>query len=94
MLPISIEIRTVDGDGDALAQVEAILASKGRVLAQRVSLLVLGRDIASLNEGDVEFEVVGLSDSLDGGGTGLVLQDNKSKQPVMSDTFVQVRVRD
>lgn len=82
LLSTSIDVRTVDGDGNALAQGVAILANKGRVLAQRVSLLVLGRDLASLNEGDVEVEAVGLGDSLDGGGTRLVLQDDKSEQPV------------
>lgn len=87
MLPISIEIRTVDGDGDALAQGEAILANKGRELAQRVSLLVLCRDLANLNGGDVEVEAVGLCDSLDGGGTRLVLQDDTSEQPVIRETL-------
>lgn len=94
MLPVSINIRTVDGNSNALAQGEAILANEGRELAQRVSLLVLGRDLASLNEGDVEVEAVGLGDSLDGGGTRLVLQDDKSEQPVTKRDVTRVRVRD
>lgn len=94
LLSTSIDIRTVDGDGNALAQGEAILANKGRVLAQRVSLLVLSRDLASLNEGDVEVEVVGLGDSLDGGGTGLVLRHDKSEQPVIKRDVIRMRVRD
>lgn len=87
LLSTSIDIRTVDGDGDGLAQGKAILADEGRVLAQRVSLLVLSRGLASLNEGDVEVEVVGLGDSLDGGGTGLVLRRDKSEQPVIRKTL-------
>lgn len=94
MLSTSIDIRTVDGDGNGLAQGEAILANKGRVLAQRVSLLVLGRSLASLNEGDVEVEAVGLGDSLDGGGTRLVLQDDTSEQPVTREDVIRMRVRD
>lgn len=74
-------IRTVDGDSNALAQGKAILAEESRVLAQRVSLEVLSGGLASLNVGDVELEAVGLGDSLDGGGTRLVLQQEKSEQP-------------
>lgn len=48
---------------------------------------MLGRDLASLNKGDVEVEAVGLGDSLDGRGTGLVLQDDKSEQPVIKETL-------
>jgi hypothetical protein len=91
---MSIDIRTVDGDSNALAQGKAILADEGRVLAKRVSLLVLGRDLASLNEGDVEVEVVGLGDSLDGGSTGLVLQHDESQQPVMRTDVIWNKVRD
>lgn len=84
-------IRTIDGDSNALAQGKAILAEESRVLAQRVSLEVLSRGLASLNGGDVELEAVGLGDSLDGGGTRLVLQQEKSEQPGTNNGYAYDR---
>jgi hypothetical protein len=94
LLSTSIDIRTVDSDSNGLAQGVAILANKGRVLAQRVSLLVLGRDLASFNEGDVEVEAVGLGDGLDGGGTRLVLQESRVSSLSQREDVIRMRLRD
>lgn len=65
--------RTVDGNGDALGQSETILANKGGDLAKAVGSEVLGGSVANLGLNDVELEVVGLRDGLDGGGAGVAL---------------------
>jgi hypothetical protein len=65
--------RTVDGNGNALGQSEAILAEEGRDLAQRMSLEVLNGRVGSVSLDDGEVDVVGLRNHLDGGRAGVVL---------------------
>lgn len=65
--------RTVDGDGNALGESEAVLANKGGDLAKGVGLEVLGGSVANLSLNNVEVNVVGLSHSADGRGSSVVL---------------------
>lgn len=91
-LRVHSKIHTVDGNSNALAQSEAILAEESRVFAQRVSLEVLSGRLAGLDERDVQVEAVGLGDSLDGRGTRLVLQDEKSQQSDTNKGYVYERL--
>lgn len=73
--------RTVDGNGDSLGELEAILASEGGDLAKRAGLEVLSSaSLLKLNLDDLEVEAVGLSDRLDGGRAGVVLQREEEKK--------------
>lgn len=72
-------VRTVDGDGDALRESEAILANEGGNLAKAAGLQVLDAGVAALNLNDVEVEVVGLRDRLDGDGAGVTLRSQASQ---------------
>lgn len=61
--------RTVDGNGNALEEFEAILAEKGRNLAEFADLKVLNCPGLFNN---LEVEVIRLRNRLDGNGAGLV----------------------
>ncbi len=61
--------RTVDRNGNALEQLEAILAEKGRNLAEFADLKVF--DSPGLFN-NLEVEVTRLRNRLDGDGTGMV----------------------
>lgn len=65
---------TVDGNGHALVQNVAILALKGRDLAQLVELQVLGGGLGGVDLDDVELEVVGLRNGADRRAPGVVLR--------------------
>lgn len=75
---------TVDGNGNALGESEAILANEGRNLAETVGLEVLNGSVALLGLNDVELDVVGLSDRADGGRTAVVLEEPR---PVSNDAL-------
>lgn len=64
---------TVDGNGDGLRQGVTVLAEEGRDLAERVGLEVLDGRLLGVGVDDVQLEVVGLRNRLDGGGAGVVL---------------------
>jgi len=67
--------RTVDGNGNALAQDVAIGALKGWDLAELVEKAVVVRDtLGWLGVDDVEVELVCLGDSEEGSGARVVLQ--------------------
>lgn len=65
---------TIDGNSNALGQSEAVLANKGGDLAEAIGLQVLSISIAKLDLRDLELEVVGLRNRLDGDGAGVVLE--------------------
>lgn len=64
---------TVNGNGDSLGQGVAIFAEEGRDLAKRVGLEVLNGGLLRVGRDDVQLEVVGLRNRLDGSGAGVVL---------------------
>jgi hypothetical protein len=72
-----MDIRTVDSNGNGLREGKAILAEEGRDLAKRVGLQVLSGGLLEVDINNVELEVVGLRNSLDGGGAGVVLRDTE-----------------
>jgi hypothetical protein len=75
---------TVDGNGDSLAESEAILANEGRDLAEGVGLEVLnGSGLGKVDFGDVEVEAVCLSDGLDGDAAGVVLDTQAVSNSVL-----------
>lgn len=68
------EARTVDSDGNGLREDEAVLALESGDLSKRAGLQVL--DSSGLSEvdlDDVQVDVVGLSDRLDGSAARVVL---------------------
>jgi len=68
------EIRTVDGNGDALVKGVAVSTNESRDLAQLVDLEVLGGDTFGwLGLNDLNVDVVGLCDSTDGRGARVTL---------------------
>jgi hypothetical protein len=69
---------TVDGNGNALGQSEAILAEEGGDLAQRVSLEVLNSRVGGVSLDNGEVDVVGLRNHLDGGRAGVVLREGET----------------
>lgn len=58
--------RTVDSNGKALRQDEAVSANKGRNLAELVQLEVLGRRAGRVGKDNLDVEVVGLGDGQNG----------------------------
>jgi hypothetical protein len=68
------QARTVDGDGNRLGENEAVLALEGGDLAQRVSLEVLDARLGRIGIDEVQLNVVGLSNRLDGSAAGVVLR--------------------
>lgn len=74
-----IASRTVNGNGDALRESEAILANKGGDLAETVGLEVLSGSVALLSLDDVELDVVRLGYSLDGSRAAVVLKERTSQ---------------
>jgi hypothetical protein len=69
---------TVDGDSNALRESEAVLTEEGGDLAELVGLEVLNRGVLGVGVNNVELEVVGLRNRLDGGGAGVVLRRETS----------------
>lgn len=69
---------TVDSDGNALGESEAILTEESRDLAELVGLEVLDGRVLEVGGDNVELKVVGLRNRLDGGGAGVVLQEKRS----------------
>lgn len=65
---------TIDSDGNALRQSEAILADESGDLAKTAGREVLSGRLAELDLGDLEVEVVGLSNRLDGDAARVVLK--------------------
>lgn len=65
---------TIDGDSNSLRESKAVLANESRDLAKTAGSLVLSSRLAELNLRDLEVEVVGLRDRLDGDGAGVVLR--------------------
>lgn len=70
----SQESLTIDSDGNALRESEAILANESGDLAEAAGSLVLSSRVAELNLRGLKLEVVGLRDRLDGDGAGVVLR--------------------
>jgi hypothetical protein len=71
---IAKKTRTVDCDGNALGEDEAVLALEGWDLSELVELQVLGRDTLSrLSGNELDIETVLLCDSEEGGGTRVTL---------------------
>lgn len=69
---------TVDGNGNALRESEAILAEESGDLAELVGLEVLDSRVGEVSGNDVQVEAVGLRNRLDGGGAGVVLRGKRS----------------
>lgn len=68
--------RTVDGNGNALVENIAVSADEGWDLAELVQLQVLRRDTFSwLGLNNIEFDVIGLCNSTNGGGAGVTLKE-------------------
>lgn len=66
--------RTVDSDGDALREDEAVSALEGGDLAELVELQVLGRDtLGRLSVDKLDVEAILLCDGEEGGGTRVTL---------------------
>ena len=63
---------TVDGDSKALGESEAILAEESGNLSERAGLGVLDARRRGVGLNNVELEVVGLRNCLDGSGAGVL----------------------
>lgn len=77
---------TVDGNGHALVEDEAIGALEGRDLAQLVELQVVGGGVGNVDLDDFELEIVGLRDRTDGGRARVLLVGVK-----LAESHLQVR---
>ena len=64
---------TVDGDGDALSEDEAISADEGRNLVERVCLEELGAGARGVGFDLLKLEIVRLRDGADGRRAGVAL---------------------
>lgn len=66
---------TVDGDGDALGEDEAISADEGRDLVKGVGLEELFSGLGGVGLDLLEVDAVGLRDGADGRGAGVALEN-------------------
>lgn len=69
--------RTVDGDGNGLSQGKAVLALEGGDLAEGVGLEQLGSRVGGVDNLNLQIDVVGLCNRLDGGAAGVVLEHHE-----------------
>lgn len=80
--------RTVDGEGNALGEDEAVGANEGGDLGLLVGLPVLLGDVVEVNVDDVEVKTVGLRNREHGGGARVVLKGRG--QRYCSEALVEI----